>query len=877
VLVRLRDVLSLAKLAGGPGAGRYYTDAVARGREDYYAGAGEVKGRWAGVGSGWLGLAGEVEEGDFGQLMRGLGPRDGRPLRQSQGPGDTAGFDVTFSAPKSVSVLYGIGDKEIVAAVREAHDVAVGQALGYLEREAAYTRRGKAGRQRVKADGLVVATFRHRTSRAGDPQLHTHAVVANTVRAEGRWSALDARGLYREQKTAGYLYKSALRDELTRSLGVQWGPVEKGSAEITGIPDGLEHFSRRRREILEHLAEHGRSSPAAAEVAALETRKRKDYAVPVDRLREQWRARAAEHGLTGERVRGLTGRPTWSAVVDLELEAGVIGGPAGLTREHSTFDRRAVIREWCERHAGGASVQRIERLADRWLDSPHAVQLTQPDTARLVGALYSTPGMLKAEGELLDDASSRRAERAAIAERAAVDNALRQRPELTAEQQHMVRELTTSGDGVQVVRAAAGTGKTYALEAARGAWQQSGLQVRGCALSARAARELQEQTAIPAQTIHRLWAQINDRRPEQMDVLVVDEAAMVGTRALGALSRHAREHQIKLVLVGDDRQLPEVQAGGAYTALADQLGALELTAIKRQQHDWDRQALTALRNGDHQTWASAYREHDRIVSEPTAGRLRERLVEDWWQASQAAADAVMIAHRRSDVADLNRRARERMRQAGRLGDEELHTADRSFAEGDRVITRRNDRGLELVNGTRATVTAVDPLTRTVTVTAAGGARREIDSLYLDDGHLEHAYAATAHALQGASVDDAFILGSEDLYQQWGYTALTRHRRSARFYLHTAAASDRTLPGLEPEADPVDEYLAQILGRGRGKTLATELHRATVDRRGSSLERPGALRPPAARSEEHELAELLWSLRALNRGRGRDTPDLDLGP
>ncbi len=428
MLARLRDVLSLAKLAGGPGAGRYYTDAVARGREDYYAGAGEAKGRWAGVSSGWLGLAGEVEEGDFGQLMRGLDPRDGRALRQSQGHGDTAGFDVTFSAPKSVSVLYGVGDRETVAAVREAHDAAVVQALGYLEREAAYTRRGKAGRQRVKTDGLVVATFRHRTSRAGDPQLHTHAVIANTVRADGRWSALDARGLYREQKTAGYLYKAALRHELTRSLGVQWGPVEKGSAEITGIPDGvLGHFSRRRREILEHLAEHGRCSPAAAEIAALETRKRKGYAVPVDRLREQWRARAAEHGLTAERVRGLTGRPTWSAVVDLELEARVIGGMSGLTREHATFDRLAVIREWCARHPAGASVQRIEQLTDRWLASPYAVQLTEPDTDRLAGALYSTPGMLSAERELLDDATSRKGERAAIADSAAVDRALTQR------------------------------------------------------------------------------------------------------------------------------------------------------------------------------------------------------------------------------------------------------------------------------------------------------------------------------------------------------------------------------------------------------------------------------------------------------------------
>ena len=538
----------------------------------------------------------------------------------------------------------------------------------------------------------------------------------------------------------------------------------------------------------------------------------------------------------------------------------------GVTREHASFERRDAIRAWCERHPQGASVERIEQVTDRWLDSTFTVLLSDADPGALHGARYSTPRMLRAEAELLRDAHNRTAAGAGVADERAVERALGERPELAGEQQLLVRALTTSGEGVQVVRAAAGTGKTYALEAARAAWKQSGLRVDGCALSARAARELQEQTAIPAQTIHRLRADIRQYSDTPPDVLIVDEAGMVGTRDLHALSRHAREHDIKLVLVGDDKQLPEIEAGGAYRALARQQGALQLTEVKRQQEAWDREALTQLREGDRDAWAAAYREHGRIISEPTAGRLRERIVADWWQSAKDGADAVMVAHRRADVDDLNQRARQRMRDQGRLGPAEIHTPGRSFAQGDHVICRRNERQLDLVNGTRGAITALDPLTGQLTITDPNGAKHSVDRGYLDAGHLDHAYATTGHALQGATVDHALILGSEDLYQQWGYTALSRHRQTARFYLHADAQEARPLPGLDPRPDPIDERLREILGPPRAKALASdELHR-----------RAGPGRREFA-DEDRDLADLLQSLAQLSgRGRARDRPGPDLG-
>ena len=174
--------------------------------------------------------------------------------------------------------------------MRAAHDSAVDAALGWMEREACRSRRGVDGTEHLVGDGFVAAKFFHRTSRAGDPQLHTHVLVANMTRCDdGQWRTLDSRALYWQAQTGGYLYKAHLRDELTRRLGVDWEPVRKGAAEIVGIPEPLIRlFSTRRREIEDELANRDLHSPQAARVAALDTRRAKTHAVTPELLREQW-------------------------------------------------------------------------------------------------------------------------------------------------------------------------------------------------------------------------------------------------------------------------------------------------------------------------------------------------------------------------------------------------------------------------------------------------------------------------------------------------------------------------------------------------------------------------------------------------------------
>jgi conjugative relaxase-like TrwC/TraI family protein len=231
-------VLSIAKLSAGQED--YFLEVedervdalvdAGSGAAEYYADAREAPGRWAGAGAARLGLAGAVRPDELRRLFAGAHPVADAEQRPTVGA-RVAAFDLTFSASKSVSVLFGLGDDSVQSAVRRGHDRAAAEALRYLERNAAAVRRGRGGAVVLPASGLVAAVFRHRTSRAGDPQLHSHVVVANIgYGADGRWTALDGRRLYQHATAACRIYQAVLRGELTRTLGVEWAPVRDGIA-----------------------------------------------------------------------------------------------------------------------------------------------------------------------------------------------------------------------------------------------------------------------------------------------------------------------------------------------------------------------------------------------------------------------------------------------------------------------------------------------------------------------------------------------------------------------------------------------------------------------------------------------------------------------
>ncbi len=824
-------MLNIGRMA--PGSHDYYLSVVAAGAEDYYLARGEAPGRWLGRGLEAVGLDGRVEAEQLRRVLAGDHPATGERLAKHPAR-KNPGFDLTFRAPKSVSLVWAFGDPEVAAQVVAAHDAAVAAAIGYVEREAARTRRGAQGRERVDVDGVIAAGFRHRTSRAGDPLLHTHVLVANLVRTcdDGGWRTLESRRLFLHAKTAGVLYQAQLRHELTVRLGVAWEPVVNGLADIAGIDRELiDDFSQRRQAILERLEERGESSAKAAQVATLETRAAKEGRATEAELRTAWASRATALGHDPAHIGRVLGRHQ-PARVDLDRLVADLVDDEALTEKAATFTRRDLLQAVAGRLPDGAEVAELERVADAVVAAgrrelvtlgPRRGQLAAVDTirradGRIVAADEDEPRMttrrlLAAEQHAIDTALARRDDRVAVVDTPTVDRVLAARPTMTAEQAGMVRRLTLGGDGVTVVVGRAGTGKTFSLDAARDAWQTAGVDVHGVALAARAARELQDTAGIASTTIHQLLHQV-DRGPGSPlrpgSVLVVDEAGMVGTRQLARLLHHAATQQVKVVLVGDPRQLPEIDAGGLFADLTRRLDPIELTDNRRQTEPWEIGALDQLRHGGAATALAAYDQHGRVVTADTADALREQLVSDWWHAHHevGATEAVMIALRQGDVDDLNHRARTRLHADGLLTGDPLHVDDKTFQVGDRILCLKNRRGLGVVNGTFATITGIDG--HDLEVTDDHGNELRLPAGYVDAGHVTHGYAITGHKAQGLTVDRAFVYGSDELYREWGYVALSRGRDSNTLYVHAAAPDPHgTAHGRQPEPDPHHQTIAGL--------------------------------------------------------------------
>jgi conjugative relaxase-like TrwC/TraI family protein len=305
-------VADIAKLTVG--REEYYTRELATDHEQYLSGHGESPGRWYGAGASSLGLQGEASVAGFQAMFEGRDPTTGELLGRPHGRNAVPAFDVVLRPTKSVSILYGLGDAATGRAVLEAHHAGLAEAVGYLDGHLG-ARRGHAGHEHVSGQGLLAVGFDHRTSREGDPLLHTHLVIANRVQGpDGRWTALDGRDLYRHRLAADTIYRASYQRELSRSLGVEWTPADAhGNRELQGISEELvRSFSKRTGQIdteLDRLAADGRErTPRLVKWTVQATRKPKQHETP-DSLYGRWRAEAAERGHDPDTlVRGVTSR-----------------------------------------------------------------------------------------------------------------------------------------------------------------------------------------------------------------------------------------------------------------------------------------------------------------------------------------------------------------------------------------------------------------------------------------------------------------------------------------------------------------------------------------------------------------------------------------
>ncbi len=397
-------------------------------------------------------------------------------------------------------------------------------------------------------------------------------------------------------------------------------------------------------------------------------------------------------------------------------------------------------------------------------------------------------------------------------------------------EQRAAFDHATEGKDLGIVIGYAGTGKSAMLGVTREAWEAAGYEVRGAALSGIAAENLEGGSGIASRTIASLehqWAQGRDLLTNR-NVLVVDEAGMIGSRQMERVLSAAGEAGAKVVLVGDPQQLQAVEAGAAFRAIAERHGGVEITEIRRQQIDWQRDATRQLATGRTGEALSAYAERGMVHAADTREEARGGLIDTWdrERIAKPSDRRIILTHTNDEVRELNLAARERLRASGALGEDiaiQVERGARSFAEGDRVMFLRNDRELGVKNGSLGTLQSIS-------------AQRM--SVLLDDGRsivfdtktyaqIDHGYAATIHKSQGVTVDLAHVLATPGMDQHSSYVALSRHRASVSLHY-----------GRDDFADA--SKLARTLSRERAKDMASDYPRAAdpartfAERRGISF-------------------------------------------
>jgi conjugative relaxase-like TrwC/TraI family protein len=776
-------------------------------------------------------------------------------LERRVAPAVRVGYDLTLTTEKSLGVLALLGDDRTRATVLDAIEAGNDLGLRHLEYRAASARSKGA---QVGIRGWTVASFRHLTSRALDPFPHHHNVVANTIVDEhGTRRALDARQLYWQAQEASALATAHMRHQLTQTLGVRWRPGRNGGWEIDVISDDVvREFSQRRGEIDDAVAELEEAIGRTRTLDELQsiivaTRPDKQDVDP-RQLVAGWWTRARAHGLTPDRLAGITGQPPPEAHADPDVIYRRLADPeTGICAGSSIFTRADAVAALVDLPVptGDGDTQpllvpaeEIERLADDFLASDHVVPIEPADIAASSvlarTAIYTTREILEVQHRILDTYRNGQHTHAGAVPSEQLDAILRDDRRLTAEQRELVQAFCQSGHRVQCAIGRAGAGKTTTMRLAASAWTAAGYRMIGTAVKGEAARTLAEGAEIPTETVAWFLARRNNATLPLDDrtVLIVDEASTLSDRDLDVLLTITSERGTVVRLIGDPAQHGAISAGGMFRHLCELHpdDTPELTTTHRLTDPDERAAVEALRDG---------RVDDALDRLETAGRLHVAgddldlylgMLRSWWHAHVDGDHHPMVDRRHHTRRQLNRLARQLLRTNGELGEVDLSASgDRAFAVGDRVVARMAARHLHvpgqpdayLRNGATGTITAVCPgrvpAGDRLAVDVDGIGRIEIPRGFFDehdgpgkrrDVGIDHAYAVTSYAVQGATYTTSTSRIDERASRSEAYVDITRGRHANHLFLtRTSDPLDgESLPKVPPPpiVDAVERRLSE---------------------------------------------------------------------
>lgn len=811
---------TLHALGCGRGAGAYYTDdpnreARPKSRDNYYTRDGG--GTWWTTGNSIVRHGAPVDKNTFRDLCGGFDPRTGKALVRGAGERHRAGWDITFSTPKSFGILWAAGTAEQRAVLEKIQNDAVDQALQFIIDEGLVeVRLGAGGRVREAPADILVAKFPHFTSREGDPACHVHSVLLNVARSANAKKCLtvEPRKAYDWQLVLGSAFRAALSEHLVADLGFSLRPAGRDQFEIAGIPEEMiEHFSKRARQIKARTGPG--ASAAQKEVAALATRRDKASVPTGAELEKRWNKELAAFEIDLWKVAleaGKNQRPQQTTEIDYDLDPPEIAGntcvalaASAILHTESVLTRKTLLhRSFVEASMKGQAIQTVYGDISDLESTGKFVRLDQ----HKAGQHWTTAAIAAEESRLLRLVQER--SRGSWFRTEAVEAALEAAPYLSDEQRQAIRHATSS-DPTCILEAGAGTGKTTLIRGVVFAARQSGLQkIIGLAPSWVAADELGRSAGIEAMAIARFLHELATGQrsaPDANTLIIIDEAGMVGVRDMAAIFEAAtirtttgvrRSECSPILLCGDRRQLASVAGGSVLKAISDFIERkATLTGVRRQTVDWQRAASVAMAQGDSEAGLRVYAEHGRI--DLVAGRdaAQARTIEAWRDLRQSYGDDVLVVTRRNrDAVALNLLARDILRSEGliRGNDVDLPSVDRDgdkmplpLAIGDRIRFGETLHQHKIRNGTRGRIEGY--------AKASGGSFRL--AIRLEDGRLiedtwsgfaqkrrrrlagipkiVHAIAGSVYSVQGRTslATVHHIASATDARET--YVALTRHR------------------------------------------------------------------------------------------------------
>ena len=803
------------KIPGGSAVtyAKYLTSMTSRG--DYYTrdGGSErdrlVPSRWHGSPQmlNALGLAveGPVQRDDLRAVMKGRSPLDGEPLRPAGSNGTrTAGVELMFAPPKTVSALWATAGPYRRAQLEVAHARAVASTLARTEREVALVRRKSAGVVRFeKPRRLLAAEFVHTSSRLAqgqqasgipDPQLHSHVVVFAAERHDGKLAAVESRQLYRAARENGAWYRAELAQNLA-DLGLR---IDRRTGrgeryfEVQGVPEQLASRWSTRSEDVDRAARlfrqrYGRE-PRAGELGSLTTSTRggKTAAGRID-VNDAWRALGEEHGLTGKRAEALFEARTISSRAGVDLRGEVL---AGVTRERSMIAERELRAKAYELSAGVCRPAEADRLLGELARSGELV--------RLEDGLWSTRELREIEQSTVDIAGWRADENAAPVSDRSLKHARGEigreiHGSLTQEQKQALETITGPG-GVSVLVGRAGTGKGVTIAAAARAWQLEGNEVIGTAIAGATAQRLQADAKLDRSfTTDGLLNQVENGniRLDSKTVVIMDEAGMADSDRLSRLVKITAERESKLLLAGDAAQLSSIGPGGLFKELEGNIPTAELTEVHRAHHEWEREAWERIRAGEPGPALAQYQAHDRLHIHDTRAQAAEVMVEYWdrTRASVPAGQAVMITDASNRERDqINAMAQERRAQAGELGSNRVELPGKPYglASGDEVMFTSQYRiaGAKRVeNGITGMIVHTARDEDRVTIKTREREPREVDVNTSEFSDLSLGYAVHVHKAQGLTAETSSVLmGAWQTDKENAYVAVSRAREQTQIYV-----------------------------------------------------------------------------------------------